>query len=483
MITLSRRQARKLRAVFRRHALGFTQKGLALPLSFLPDPVAGLRVRHHQPHLAVECLLRCVQTDAEPLSLPLDALADLEGAEDSPITLERTTESQVQARWEDRGIPQTRSYTILEPGDRPPFPEPPGAFETCSAGTLNILTEAAATTDSDSTRYALGCLQFRGRSGEVIATDGRQILIQGGFHFPWDEDLLISSTSLFGSRGLPRDLPVSIGKTDSHVVLRTGDWTMWLSIRTDARYPRIAEVIPDEHVPASRFRLAPEDAAFLDQALDRLPGGEGLYAPVTLDLNGRVSVRARADDNRAVTELVLVRSLYGGEPVQVSTSRHFLSRAVRLGFTEVQIQSADDPVVCRDSHRIYLWQPLSKDSVIEPADDAVRIDSTAGSTSTPEVTPKGAPPMSPDESRSRPPTERPDRREHPRPAERTGDHATGPGLAALIPEALEIQRMLIDLKRRTGRLVVALRRERKRSRLLSNTLETLRQLRLQETAD
>ena len=293
MITFSRRQARRLRAVFRRHALGITHKGAVPPLVLVPDPAVGLRVRHHQPPLAVETVLRCPQGVQPPLCLPLDALTDLEGSEDAPIVLEAAGANQVTARWEDRGIPQVKEFPVTEFASLPPFPGLPDSWESCPAGTLDMLAEAAATTDGGSTRYALGCLQLRGATGEVIATDGRQILVQGGFAFPWDDDLLVPPTSLFGGRGLPHDQPVQIGRTESHVALRIGDWTLWLTIRTDARYPRIADVIPDERVPTIRLQLAPEDATFLDQALERLPGGEALYAPVTLDLNGQVSVRRR----------------------------------------------------------------------------------------------------------------------------------------------------------------------------------------------
>ena len=482
MITFSRRQARRLRTVFRRHALGITHKGAVPPLVLVPDPAVGLRVRHHQPQLAVETVLRCPQGVQPPLCLPLDALTDLEGSEDAPIVLEAPGANQVMARWEDRGIPQVKEFPTTEFASLPPFPGLPDSWESCPAGTLDILAEAAATTDGGSTRYALGCLQLRGATGQVIATDGRQILVQGGFAFPWDVDLLVPPTSLFGGRGLSHDQPVQIGRTESHVALRIGDWTLWLTIRTDARYPRIADVIPNERVPTIRLQLAAEDATFLDQALERLPGGEALYAPVTLDLNGQVSVRAQADCSSPVTELVLAQSHYQGEPVRVSTSRYYLARAVRLGFTEVQVQSPSDPILCRDRNRVFLWQPLSKDSAIEPTSDAIRIESTtSGSAPRPAARTNGERIMSRDESQAPTPKERADRREKPSPS--TEANTNGSGLATLIQEALEIQRSLVEAKRRTGRLIGALRRERKRSRLLSHTLATLRQLRLQETAE
>src|SRR5205823_7274586 len=108
-----------------------------------------------------------------------------------------------------------------------------------------------------------------------------------------------------------------------------------------------------------------------------LPGGDEPSAPVTLDLNGTVAVRARAAGQGRVTELVLGRSGFVGTPVRLHTNRHYLARAVRLGFAEVEVAGPEAPLACRGNGRVYLWQPLGRDSAIEPADDAVRIASTA----------------------------------------------------------------------------------------------------------
>ena len=120
-------------------------------------------------------------------------------------------------------------------------------------------------------------------------------------------------------------MPVQVGRTASHVVLRAGAWTIGLAIRADARFPRIEQAIPAEQAAATRLRLTPEDAQFLGRSLDRLPGGEAPDAPVTVDLNGEVAVRGRAEGGGRVTELVLGHSGYTGEPVRLNTSRHFLA--------------------------------------------------------------------------------------------------------------------------------------------------------------
>ena len=480
MIRITRRQARRLRATFRRHALGIAHKGLVPPLILDADPTAGLRVRHRQPHLAVECLLEGSQRPAEALAIPLEALADFEGKDEAPVDLEATTPGRVVVRWDDRGLPQTREYAVPDVASLPAFPEPPADFADCPAGLLDALAEAAATTEEGSTRYALNCIQLKGATGEAVATDGRQILIQGGFGLPWDGDLLVRATPLFASKELPRDRPIRVGRTDGHVVLRAGSWTLYLAIQADARFPRVEHVIPDGRFATTRLTLDPQDAEFLGQAIDRLPGGDEHSSPVTVDCNGRVAVRARAGGQDRVTELILGRSGYTGEPVRLNTNRQYLARAVRLGFGEVCVSGPESPVLCRDDHKSYLWQPLSKEAAIEPVDDPVRIESAhTGSADGPSETRRPTTPMSEPTPKAR------------HDASRNGSangvgptHGTGAtGLAGLIQEAVALHEALANAKTRTHRIIGALRRHRKQSKLVASTLQSLKQLRLQEAAE
>ena len=92
---------------------------------------------------------------------------------------------------------------------------------------LRALHDAGETTSPDSTRFSLGHLQLRGTSGTIAATDGRQLLVQSGFRFPWKEDVLIPRAKVFGSAELPQDQPVTIGKADDWVVVRVGPWTFF----------------------------------------------------------------------------------------------------------------------------------------------------------------------------------------------------------------------------------------------------------------
>ena len=267
---------------------------------------------------------------------------------------------------------------------------------------------------------------------------------------------------------MPRDISVSVGKTDTHVILRVGPWTLYLEVQ-DARFPRIDQVIPAAQATTTRLCLDAGDARFLGQALDRLPGVDVLNSPATLDLNGRVAVRARGTDQEQATELILAHSRYTGTPVRINANREFLARAIRLGLFEVGIVDADSPVVCQDLRRIYCFQPLSKESAIGSSDDVTRIESPTPRSDTPHP---GEPPVDDKTIPVEKASGRPLSGESPEPG----------GLAALIQESEALHEALKDARTRAGRLTVALRRYRRRERLVTNTLASLKALKLQDVA-
>src|SRR5207244_2663906 len=120
-------------------------------------------------------------------------------------------------------------------------------------------------------------------------------------------------------------------------------------------------------------RLSPDDAAFLVKALPQLPGQGDDHEPVTVDLDGRVAVRARGEGQERVTELVLSRSEVTGPPVRFVSNRLYLARAAHLGFTTLQVSKPTVPVVCRDERRTYVWVPLAPETALLPSEGALRI--------------------------------------------------------------------------------------------------------------
>jgi hypothetical protein len=501
VITLCRSQVRRFRQVFRRSILGITNRGIVPPLVLRAEG-AQLRAQHRYHELTVELVEPGSYRPMISIAIPLDALADFEGRNESPVVLEVATPNRTIVRWEDRGIPQSREYDVIPVDPLAPMPELPATWASVSSDLLTALTEASESGIRDSPRYALDCIQLRGTRNQILATDGHQLYACSGFSFPWEGDVLIKGSPLFACRALPRDQPIQIGKTETHVALRIGDWTLWCEIPKDVRFPDVERAIPEVGAGTTRLRLDPQDARFLESALERLPGGDEAFSPVTIDLNGDVTLRARAADQPQVTELVLDRSSYSGASVRINTNRNFLGRALRLGFREVAIPGVEMPLVCRDHGVTFAWQPLSADAAIGPDDNVVRIESSGAN--------GGVNRVQNQTENARRPTGEPAPRNNPRAAHPVGtnghtrsadaDTANGhagsvrpvgaeshagaenPGtsLAALIQEAESLHAALADAKSRTARLITGLRRHRKQSRLLSETLKSLRQLKLQD---
>ncbi len=277
MITLTRRQARGLRAVFRRSVLGIAHRGPVAPLVFAAEG-GQLRARHRYAHLAVE--------HASPARLALERLGRPAARRPGRLRGPRRLDRRPRGR---RPRPDRRPLgrpghppgpRVRGPDDRrrsPRFPTCPRAWSEVPAGLLDALAEATATRPTTTRRYALGCLQLQaGRDGhEVVATDGRQLLVRGGFAFPWAGDVLVRRSPLFACRDLPRDRPWAIGRTDTHVVLRVAPLDDLAGDPDRGPLPRRRPDPPRRPTPRpTRLRLDPADAPFLADALGRLPGGD-----------------------------------------------------------------------------------------------------------------------------------------------------------------------------------------------------------------
>jgi hypothetical protein len=505
MITLTRNQVRRLRVAFRRSALGITNRGMIPPLVLRAEGTQ-LRAQYRYRDLAIEHIELGSYRPLIAIAVPLDALADFEGSGNSPVVLEAAASDRAVVRWDDRGIPQTREYDLTTPVDRlDPMPELPAAWNSNPGEFLTALAQATETGDPDSQRYALGCIQLEGTRGQIVATDGRQALVQSGFRFPWESDLLIKGRPVFACRALPRDQPVEVGRTDTHVVFRLGDWTIWCEIQKEALFPEVERVLPADAEITTRLHLEPDDAGFLDTALGRLPGADENGSPVTIDLNGAVALRASAAEQpHQVTELVLSRSSYTGSPLSITISRTFLGRALRLGFTEIGFTGVESPLICRDQRTIYAVQPFTGGAPLGPDDSVTRIEShpAAGRGDRVQARPEtprrplsepvhrnGHAPARSAGSSGRQPARPAETNGHvpPSPSGTTkgavGAESPGTSLAALIQEAESLHSALGEARSRTARLIAGLRRHRKHSRLVQETLKSLRQLRLVEAAE
>jgi hypothetical protein len=104
----------------------------------------------------------------------------------------------------------------------PQMPTLPTSMDRQPVELLGALRDASETAGTDVIRYAVNCLQLRGNTGQVVATDGRQMLSQSGYTFAWDDAVLIPASPVFGCRELSGQEPVALGRTDQCVTLTIG---------------------------------------------------------------------------------------------------------------------------------------------------------------------------------------------------------------------------------------------------------------------
>jgi hypothetical protein len=260
-------------------------------------------------------------------------------------------------------------------------------------------------------------------------------------------------------------------------VLRIGAWTFWLRIDVDGRFPSVDSVVPKPADAASYLRIAPADLTFLCTTLPRLPGRDDDDRPLTVDLNGRVCVRARASGQSRTTEVVLARSECTGRPVRLRLNRLHVARALRLGLVDAYVVKPTSPVLFRDDRRQYVVMPLAPEGALAPTADTLRIESAVDQ----------PPPRIHQPERIDTPMATPSSNGHEN--GRDNGHTAAPhtdageapdkagiSIGALIEEAQGLRDATREVYGRAGRLLTALQRHRRQSRLVASTLQSLRQL-------
>lgn len=458
MITFSRSLARRLRITFSR-GMGITARQSAPAIEFHAD-ADGLTIRTHNDEIAIAYHLPGEQPE-QHFAVPFELLRTCEGSKGESVTL-TLQDDMITAEWTDSSIPQMAQFELQS---LDAFPDLPERMVSNPSRLIDALSAAVEVSDPDSTRYALNHLRLRSADGQIAATDSRHLLLQSGFAFPWENELLIPANRMLASPDLRRAEDVMIGHTDGKVCLRTGPWTTWLTTNETARFPQVDDVVPAVGSSTSTMLISDIDADFLIKTVKRLPSNDPLNHPVTLDLNGAVSIRSRGSEETPPTEVVLTSSRRDGDPIRISTNRNLLARAVAMGFRTVEVHSQESPLVCRDADRTYVWAALGKDGIVGSDPNAVRIESASSGNIPPTTLNKETTPAMSDTKLSTP-------RNRLSQSEPESDDCMRTPLQA----AEALRDSLKESLTHTRELIAALKKRKKQSRLVENTLASLKQL-------
>jgi hypothetical protein len=421
--------------------------------------------------------LRYTMPDASgsgSLAFRSSVLSAFEGRSNAPVNLEAITATQGRARWEDAGVPHEHTVETVAANSLPEMPELPTNLVAMPEGFLEALAEAALSTAAHGTRYALERVQLGGPDGALIATDGKQVLIQRNYPLAWTDRILVPRLRLSGLPGVADQAPVLLGRTNSHIVVQSGSWSFFLTIDDQGKYPDVLGALPRPASITSRCQIAAEDVGRLIEVLPKLPGHDQDLKPLTVDLGDTITVRGRALPSGAGAEIVLPKSQLSGRPVRFATPRELLLRDLRMGLTQLEITRADGVIVTRDSTRIFGWMPLETSAVVLPEQSMIRVHRPSA-TLAPSSESASQPVVSEPRSIAMPSLSTNGHPSDDRRAEANGAFA---GIDELLNEAESLRQHLSEAASRATRLVAALKQHRRQARAVEAAVTSIRDLRL-----
>jgi hypothetical protein len=455
MILFTRAVARDFRALFARCVSG-RPRGPAPPVIVRAHDVRrtvaattpdGVTLTHCSP---------AAKVGDDLLVLPAEVMAEVEGGTDEPVTLDRPLKARGVVRWHGGTEPRTLPVELILPGKQHELPVP-ARLTPVAVRLLAALHECGRTAARESGRYALSKVQLQGTAGRVAGTDGKVALLWRGFDFPFADDVLVPALPVFGARPLARLTDVRVGRTATHLAVAVGSWVVWLPTDAKAKFPDVAAVVP-RHAPTTAG-IDGSDVAELLGALPGLPGSDHELRPVTLDADGVVRVRGRAEGGEQPGEtrqVTLTHSPATGPAVQVVLDRRVLARALVLGCHTLRL-TPEKPVVAEGDDLTLVAAQLDPDLTVPPAE--------------------GEPPASPTDADNTPTPTDTERREAMKPE--SNGHMSPRGDPADPLEIAEALRdALADAAARAARLVTALRHSRKEKKALASVLTSLKQLNL-----
>jgi hypothetical protein len=370
MLSFPRAAVRAFRAVVHKGIAGRAREP-APPLVLIPERDA-VTMLAHLPSIVIAYRVPTEQAGSVSMIVPMAAFSAVAGAGQELISIEPKSKLRAELRWNDRGQPRTQVLELERFTTAHERPSEPSTLLPVASEFLDAMHEAGRTTGNANDRYAFDRIQLKGRSGEVIATDGKQAYLHGGFRLPYKEELLVPALPIFGSVELRKETEIAVGRTTTHCVVRIGPWTLFLVLDTLGRFPDVAAVIPK---PASTtiLELDEADALELFAALPKLPGAKDKQQPITLDLvaGQHAVVRARAEDTSKVAELILARSDVSKESLRIALDRSFLERAIRLGCRTFQAISSERPVVATNGSLTLITGPLDPSMIAEPCGETL----------------------------------------------------------------------------------------------------------------
>lgn len=225
-------------------------------------------------------------------------------------------------------------------------------------------------TDSESTRYALGgvLMELRKDGLTLAATDGRRLAVYGGAaaaHGRVTEEVLApvipaKAMTLIERSIQSGDQEVHIAVHANDVLVRSGNSTIYARL-VEGRFPRYQDVIPNDFTRSVSFVTGPFLSA-VKQAMivtnDESKGVDFLFD------SGVLTLKSSASD--VGTSSVQLPIAYDGDPLSVTFDPKFVAEFLRVleNSSQVTLHMVDEnsaAVYKADDNYTYVVMPLARD--------------------------------------------------------------------------------------------------------------------------
>lgn len=293
---------------------------------------------------------------SQSFTLPWSFIKEVAAKKHDTLTLE-IQGSDISATYSLGGVPQHRTFPLQQGFAFPVFPSLKNSV-TFPNTIFDALQDASKCVDPDNARYSLGAICLRGERSQIMSTDGRQALMQDGFAFPWDHDVLCPVSKVFGAKELrDNSTTVNIGFENEKLCFEAGNIAFSFS-PIEGKFPRL-ERFTDNNSRFSWLDIDQMDADFVAQRLDNMPGKSNSDSPIYIELNGHVSVRGHDTVQSSATDLRLVRSRYEGKPVVMSMNRKYLKNALNFRVNRIGFDPDENsPIVAYGDRKTFVIMPL-----------------------------------------------------------------------------------------------------------------------------
>jgi hypothetical protein len=373
----------------------------------------------------------------EDCLVPFAALETMENADGDQVAINASEPGKLRVAWNEGDEARDTGFDAPSREAAPTIPPLPVKLQEVPPAILKALHECGRTVRSDSVRPPLSRVQLCGKRGEVVGTDGLQLLVFRGFAFPFADDRLVPAVPVFGGREWAAETAVRIGQSATHVFVEAGPWIAVLTIDGSVRFPDVSRMLPKSQ-GAAQLQLSEADAEALSRLCEEA-GDRGESPPrIHLQFGPRPKAIATIASSARKSSVPLGRSQCTGATMTVALARRFLARAIQLGFRRLQVDEPGGQVFFREDDRAYLVAGLSPD----PTE---RLSSSDGSAS---ATRKGDKTMTP---------------------KKNGDasHGAADTEESLDPliEAEAVREAMAELGRRLGRLMSSLRQFHRQRRV------------------